>query len=172
LPVPLIGKYTRLTHHIVSSFPLDDHHPHVGSFDETLSQYEVFGYNAPKSFYQQVSIKVIFEGPSITHFILNTPVGKARMIKCQLPTEPLHVHVHVNWWAEKSVPYVVARILSLIAAGALEQDRQVWENKIYAPKPTLVKNDGAFTLFNKWYCTQFYSESSNNQTRDSSWNDW
>ena len=48
---------------------------------------------------------------------------------------------------------------SVVGATALDQDRQVWENKTYHKKPMLVAGDGCFPAFMRWY-GQFYSASS------------
>ena len=160
LPLPFLEKYSTLKHKVDTHYGTGKADSHVSYFDEVIYHYEMFGMEAPASIYKNVKIQVIFEGPSIIHFSLITPFGKARMIKTQLPTEPMHVHVGVKWFAEKNMPFYAVKLLATIAANALEQDRPVWENKIYLPKPTLVKNDGFFNQFHKWYCTEFYSDSS------------
>lgn len=63
------------------------------------------------------------------------------------------------WYAEKSVPRIIAYLLSLIGKVALEQDLEVWENKLYWKEPVLVEGDGPFQEFFDWY-GQFYSQSS------------
>ena len=44
---------------------------------------------------------------------------------------------------------------------ALEQDRKVWENKIFRERGMLVAGDGPFPAFIRWY-KGFYSENSRN----------
>lgn len=37
------------------------------------------------------------------------------------------------------------------------EDKPIWENKVYMPRPILCDGDGPITLFRKW-CEQFYSD--------------
>ena len=53
----------------------------------------------------------------------------------------------------------VSSFFAFLGANALEQDREVWENKIFRLKPLLVSGDGPFPAFIRWY-QQFYSENS------------
>ena len=39
--------------------------------------------------------------------------------------------------------------------GQLEEDKPIWENKIYRPLPVLCDGDGPIAKFRKWY-SQFY----------------
>eukprot|EP00438_Fugacium_kawagutii_P025262 Skav211123 [mRNA] locus=scaffold3631:71737:78228:- [translate_table: standard] len=76
-----------------------------------------------------------------------------------LPIEPFKQSVEARWYAESCVPRFIACALACIGGRALEQDREVWENKVYHKKPVLVAGDGAFLEFMRWY-DQFYSEKS------------
>eukprot|EP00439_Symbiodinium_sp_Y106_P086181 s218_g31.t1 len=102
---------------------------------------------------------VTFEGPNMMHFRLVTPLGTIRQVKTILPIEPFKQQVEMYWYAERSVPRIIAYLLSLIGKFAVEQDRQVWENKLYWKNPVVVEGDGPFMDFFEWY-NQFYSESS------------
>ena len=87
------------------------------------------------------------------HFTIKTPIGTLRQIKTILPIEPFKQLV------ESTVPRIMAYIFSLIGAGTLEQDRPVWENKMFKMKPLWVSGDGPFPAFIRWYM-QFYYENS------------
>lgn len=102
---------------------------------------------------------VTFEGPNIVHFMLSTPFGKLRLHKTLLSVEPFKQFVEARWFAERRVPRWVVYFFTTLAARALEQDRAVWDNKMYHKKPMLVAGDGPFPAFMRWY-GQFYSESS------------
>ncbi|CAJ1328883.1 unnamed protein product [Effrenium voratum] len=106
-----------------------------------------------------IETNVTFEGPTVVHFRLRTPIGVLRQVKTILPVEPFKVYVEARWYAENSVPRFIAAALACIGGRALEQDRQVWENKVYHKKPVLVSGDGPFLDFMRWY-DQFYSEHS------------
>lgn len=86
--------------------------------------------------------RVTFEGPSIVHFQIFTDLGEVRMVNTLLPLKPFDLHTETVWMAERSVPWIVVHLIAKIAAGALEQDREVWESKTYQRKPNLVKGDG------------------------------
>lgn len=107
----------------------------------------------------QIRTGVTFEGPTIVHFTIETPFGVLRQIKTILPVEPFRQYVEARWYAERSVPRIVAHFFATIGAAALEQDRQVWENKVWREAPLWVSGDGPFPAFIRWY-KQFYSESS------------
>eukprot|EP00516_Mucochytrium_quahogii_P010939 CAMPEP_0203786858 /NCGR_PEP_ID=MMETSP0100_2-20121128/1874_1 /ASSEMBLY_ACC=CAM_ASM_000210 /TAXON_ID=96639 /ORGANISM=" , Strain NY0313808BC1" /LENGTH=59 /DNA_ID=CAMNT_0050689235 /DNA_START=674 /DNA_END=853 /DNA_ORIENTATION=- len=49
--------------------------------------------------------------------------------------------------------------MTIVAGRALEQDREVWSNKMYHEKPMLVSGDGPFPAFKRYY-NQFYSDNS------------
>lgn len=100
-----------------------------------------------------------FEGPSIVHFQIFTELGEVRMVNTLLPVRPFELHTETVWFAERSVPRLVVRLIARIASGALEQDREVWESKTYQRKPNLVKGDGPFPTHRRWF-NQFYSPSS------------
>lgn len=73
-----------------------------------------------------------------------------------MPVEQFKQYVEVRWYAEKSVPRFIVLLLAMVATTALEQDRPVWETKIWRKAPALVKGDGPFLDFFQWY-NQFYS---------------
>jgi nitrite reductase/ring-hydroxylating ferredoxin subunit len=86
-------------------------------------------------------------------------VGKMWQVKTLLPIEPFKQYVESRWYAQRTVPSFIVSFFAYIGAMALEQDRQVWENKIFRLKPMLVSGDGPFPAFVRWYA-QFYSEKS------------
>jgi len=108
---------------------------------------------------------VTFEGPTIVHFTVKTPFGIMRQINTLLSIEPFKQYTESRWYAERSVPRVIAKLMASIASRAVDQDRVVWENKIWRKKPKLVAGDGPFLDFFQWY-DQFYSENSANVSRD------
>ncbi|KAI9011702.1 hypothetical protein DFJ74DRAFT_307077 [Hyaloraphidium curvatum] len=113
-----------------------------------------------------------FVGPSIMLFEVFGPMGTVRSIKTLLPVEPFKQQTYDIWWADKTVPRWYGSLVAYIAAGALEQDRQVWANKSYVPQPMLVKGDGPFMAHRRWY-GQFYSEHSRDVAQNGgSLTDW
>lgn len=67
-----------------------------------------------------------------------------------LSVEPFKQYVESRWYAESTVPAVVVHFIAYIGANALEQDRQVWESKMFHMKPMLVNGDGPFPAFIRW----------------------
>eukprot|EP00937_MAST-01D_sp_MAST-1D-sp2_P002880 g2880.t1 len=140
------------------------HAEHLSSITERTEGLFFFGSpSLPVPFSAAASARVhtavTFEGPTVVDFTIQTPFGEMRQLKTILPIEPFKQFVESRWYAERSVPRVVAWFFSLIGARALEQDREVWENKMYRAKPLLVCGDGPFPAFMRWY-GKFYSESS------------
>jgi len=174
-PLPVLDKFLTGEHSIdqvygtgkVNGVMVD--RKELCSITETTSGLFLFGKpNLPVPFSaaasSQVQAGVTFEGPTIVHFDIQTPFGLVRQIKTLLPIEPFKQYVEIRWYAERSVPRFILMFLSAIGAHALDQDRAVWENKIWRKKPALVKGDGPFLDFYNWY-DQFYSESSANVGR-------
>jgi len=91
--------------------------------------------------------------------MIDTPLGRMRQVMTILSIEPFKQYIESRWYCEEKVPRWAVQFISYIASNALEQDRQVWENKIWRMKPVLVAGDGPFPAFIRWY-GQFYSKSS------------
>eukprot|EP00854_Cymbomonas_tetramitiformis_P020479 gene20479-24537_t len=100
---------------------------------------------------------VTFEGPSIVHFQVYTPLGEIRLLKTILPQAPFLQYSEDRWYAAKSTPQWLIWIVSTVA-----------KNKIYNQRPILVSGDGPFTRYRKWY-NQFYTESSKGYGETSEW---
>jgi hypothetical protein len=92
-----------------------------------------------------------------------------RQIKTLLPLQGDRLQVEARWYAQRGIPRWMVSFFSFVASRALEQDRQVWENKIFRRKPMLVSGDGPFPAFVRWY-DQFYSE--NSKKLEQSMLDW
>lgn len=116
----------------------------------------------------RVHATVTFEGPSIVHFEIKTPFGDMRQVKTILSIEPYKQYVESRWYAQRTIPRVLVHFFALIGARALEQDRQVWESKIWRHKPMLVPGDGPFPAFMRWY-SQFYSDNSTKLCHSLEW---
>lgn len=170
LPVPGLGRFIKGIHLINTTYGEGEirgkveKHQHLTLFKEKTMGLFLFGKKRwPVPFSARVAALidtvVTFEGPNMMHFKLITPLGTIRQIKTILPIEPFKQQVEMYWYAEKSVPRVIAYVLSLIGKVALEQDLEVWENKLYWKDPVLVDGDGPFQEFFDWY-GQFYSASS------------
>jgi len=100
--------------------------------------------------------EVNFEGPGLIHFHVVTPLGAVHLFKTLLPLDHWLQHSEDVWFAEPRTPRFLAHLIAHVASGALEQDRPVWENKIWMKKPRLVSGDGPYTQF-FLYWNQFYT---------------
>eukprot|EP01137_Pigoraptor_chileana_P012308 Opistho-2@4273 len=156
LPVPLIGRFFTVRHETQLYFPEEPERGHVSYFDNFA---EVWLLNRFRLTFTRQKTVVTFEGPSVVHFHIATPLGGVHLVKTLLPVAPFRQYTEDLWLLEPQTPRWLARIVSFIAGGALEQDRQVWQNKRYNAKPVLVKGDGPFPAHRRWF-RQFYSESS------------
>jgi nitrite reductase/ring-hydroxylating ferredoxin subunit len=161
LPLPLLDKVLFGQHELKADYAPYKDAPHVCVFNERMKEILLFGLVsvAPQAYLDGIVAHVTFEGPTIVHFSVKTPMGELRMIKTLLPVAPFKVYVESRWFAERTVPRFFAYVMSMIAARALEQDRQVWENKTYHEHPMLVSGDGPFPAFKRYYM-QFYSDKS------------
>eukprot|EP00126_Sphaerothecum_destruens_P007659 Sdes_comp19932_c0_seq1m12399 len=169
MPIPLVGKFFHSRHDTEVFFPQDA--PHTLYFEENADLYlgqspESWSWRVPGD---TVLTVVTFEGPSIIHFDLKTPLGRLRLIKTVTPVEPFRVHCIDEWYSEKNVPLWYVKLVAKIAAGALLQDKDVWENKTFNTKPLLVRGDGPFPHYRRWF-RQFYSEHSEDLAKK--YDDW
>ncbi|WP_372864198.1 Rieske 2Fe-2S domain-containing protein [Spongiibacter sp.] len=90
-----------------------------------------------------------FEGIADTFLMgLTTPIDNERVHVRFAFTQP-----KVNGEVKKGG--VNAAIIANIV-GQLEEDKPIWENKIYRPLPILCDGDGPIAKFRKWY-SQFYA---------------
>ena len=63
-------------------------------------------------------------------------------MKTLLPVEPFKQFVESRWYAERSVPRIVAFLFGVIGRTALDQDRRVWQNKMFKDPVKWVSGDG------------------------------
>ena len=129
---------------------------HVSYFDNFAEIWILGKLRIPSSRQKTV---VTFEGPSIVHFQIETPLGGLHLYKTLLPVEPFKLYSEDLWYIDRKTPTWLAWIVAYVAKGALEQDRTVWQNKLYHNKPHLVKGDGPWPAHRRWW-NQFYSENS------------
>lgn len=153
--VPLLKSVVRMTYDTKVYFPEEGSKRHTIFFENfaTTTLFRFFRFP-----YVQRT-KVTFDGPGIVHFDIQTPLGHIWLVKTNLPRRPFEIYSEDAWFAEARTPRWLVRLVALIAKGALEQDRTVWQNRLFTNKPFLVRGDGPFTQYRKWF-DQFYSENS------------
>jgi cholesterol 7-desaturase len=163
IPLPGLDRFVRCVHEVETRYfhPA----PHLNHFCERMRDLTVgsgrwkFSVPFAAAVASSISTNVIFEGPAMMQFRIDTPLGSMHQIKTILPVGPFEQQVEVRWFAQRTVPRFLVHLMALVGATALQQDRRVWENKMYHKKPMLVGGDGPFPAFMRWY-GQFYSESS------------
>jgi len=169
-PLPVLSRFVTGEHVIDQAYGTGDvngemvEKPELALFTEKTKGLHFFGnpkLPVPLSSTASATVdtRVTFEGPTIIHFTMKTPFGMLRQIKTLLPIEPFKQFVEIRWYAERTVPRLLVLFIASIGANALDQDRPVWETKIWRKNPKLVANDGPFLDFFQWY-DQFYSKSS------------
>lgn len=156
LDLPIIRHLITMTYETELHFP-SAKEDWCRCYFNNWSQVNIF-HRFPFKWYKQLTV-VTFDGPGVVHFDIKTPLGNAWLVKSLLPQEPFKIFSEDTWFAEKRTPRWLCHVLAIVAKGALEQDRQVWENRVFQPKPHLVKGDGPFLRYRQWF-HQFYSENS------------
>jgi len=97
-------------------------------------------------------------GIASLHFRLEG-MGELILLETHTPIEPLAQAVTFQWWAEKSVPTLMAWYITSVWISQVVNDINIWENKRYVDKPGLSVMDGPVPVLRRWY-KQFYSENS------------
>ena len=159
-PVPILEKFVNIHHEAQLSFPYKDDpsKKHLCLFIQKLTHVILFNLIKIPFIFPQIT-NVTFEGPSIMQFRIYTPLGNFHVIKTVLPVKPFQLYSEDHMWADWKVPRIYAKVIAYIIKNALEQDRLVWESKIYNNRPVLVEGDGPWKPFRNWY-GQHYSPSS------------
>jgi len=163
---PFINYFTdRLftIHHETVMFQRDEETPELCKAHNYFTNHatvvlHLFGYEIPFSWVTQTT-EVNFEGPGIIHFHIVTPIGAGHLVKSLLPIDHFKTWIEDSWYIDRKVPRFIGWLLAVTAKGALDQDKPIWENKTYHSKPLLVKGDGPFGDFKRWWMG-FYSENS------------
>jgi len=157
LPIPFFGKFFEIDFFdLAMTFDPDPTKHHVHYFHNKANM--VFMGKKLDNYPPQVT-DLMFEGPSLICFTLNTVYGKAQLFKNLLPVGPFHTYNEDHWFAEKTVPRWFLYLYGKLASYALEQDRPIWNSKTFKAKPIIVKGDGPWPAHRRWW-NQFYSKGS------------
>ncbi|MHB9879316.1 Rieske 2Fe-2S domain-containing protein [Pacificimonas sp. ICDLI1SI03] len=106
------------------------------------------------------AIRAVSVGPgqSWTRF---TGISETLLIAAVTPVDIDMVHVRFNFSQPKEqAEGPGARVAAAIIADVnkqLEQDKRIWEHKIYEPRPILCQGDGEIDRWRRFY-SQFYAE--------------
>jgi hypothetical protein len=85
-------------------------------------------------------------------------LGDICIVQTHTPINALSQKAGLTWYASPKIPKV---LIWYIVGNWISQaipDIEIWENKIMAQKPVLIKEDGPVMALRRWL-KQFYSES-------------
>lgn len=99
---------------------------------------------------------VTYFGPGFLVFKFYTKIGSALLIKTFTPIGELKVRMDDYVYAPKGTCFLALKYILSEAKAQFIDDIEIWENKNFAKKPVLVKNDGPIMKMRAWY-SQFYS---------------
>ena len=163
LPMPFNLKLLSVAHHIKTEYgkdtPDNDLPREVMMIREKITQIRLFD-TIPIPFIADLIVTYVqIQGPNNILFRVDTPLGKFRAHFALLPQEPFRQKASMRMYADRSVPWIVARVLMWWIRETAYQDRQVWEHKSHVSPRNLVIGDGPFAQYGKWL-QRFYSEKS------------
>ncbi|KAM3599705.1 uncharacterized protein V6R79_010236 [Siganus canaliculatus] len=117
----------------------------------------VFGHH-----WSLLDVKVVARqvGPGVVFLRFDHSfLGRGLLTHCVTPVEPLLQCVSHTMFYQANVPAVVPKFILKAECIQFERDVMIWNNKTYASKPMLVKEDAAIQKHRRWF-SQFYSENS------------
>mmetsp|Transcript_12692 Transcript_12692/g.14560 ORF Transcript_12692/g.14560 Transcript_12692/m.14560 type:complete len:437 (+) Transcript_12692:166-1476(+) len=174
LPMPFNLKILNVNHKIRSAYgkaastseidPNDPEFSNLGPTElmirETIEELRFMDlFPLPQFIADFICTHVHIQGPNNVVFKVDTPVGRFRAHFALLPIEPFRQKATMRMYADKTIPWIVARTLQWWIRETADQDRQVWEHKVHISPRNLVIGDGPFAQYGKWL-RQFYSEKS------------
>lgn len=129
--------------------------------DEKCVEMWLFGLIPVPSFINaHYSSGATFQGPQLSVFRIDTLFfGSCRVVFTFTPEAPFQQRTSVKVFCTPGFPGFLASFLGRTAVATVEQDRQVWENKLAVAPRNVVSGDGPFAAYGTWL-RQFYSPSS------------
>lgn len=107
---------------------------------------------------------VEFLGPGgINYLTFDLPkLGKVYLLESHTPTDVMQLETRFRWYADRTVPSVIAWYVIGSWYSQWESDIMVWGNKMYRATPPLRANDGPVMALRRWY-KKFYPSSPNGE---------
>lgn len=102
---------------------------------------------------------VTFTGPgSILNFRMAIPgAGEVELVQTHLPMAPFEQQVDFRWFAERTVPRLVAWYAVGNWVSQWRSDVGIWESKAFRQSPMLCRDDGPVMRLRRWY-SQFFPD--------------
>jgi cholesterol 7-dehydrogenase len=104
-------------------------------------------------------VRIDFELPDL---------GAVCLLQTQTPLTPMQQRVTFNWYAGPRVPAVLASYVVGSWYSQWLNDVDIWQRKIYQPRPQLVAADGPVHELRRWYRQFYASEPSSAAATDGS----
>lgn len=104
---------------------------------------------------------ITFVGPGgLVFFTIELPtLGEVVMFQTHTPVSLMELKTEFRYFADPRVPDVLAHYVVGNWISQWANDLDIWENKILANRPLLVKGDGPMMRLRRWY-RQFYAPGS------------
>ena len=97
----------------------------------------------PVSFTKSVAFRISMPPGAVVIFQTHTPQGG--------PGDPLRLRVRFSWWAERSVPRLIAWYVVGNWVSQWWQDVAIWEKKVHLARPALSRLDGPVLELRRWF---------------------
>jgi hypothetical protein len=92
------------------------------------------------------------------YFKFAFPNGEICLVQTHTPANALTQRASISWFADPSLPRLMVSYVVGNWVSQANPDIEIWENKVMAQKPVLIKEDGPVMALRRWL-KQFYSDS-------------
>lgn len=114
----------------------------------------------PGLFFSHFTAEARFQGPQVSVFAVESSwFGAVHMVFTFTPQKPFLQKASMRAFRTGWFPQWMAVAIAKHGMNTIEQDRDVWENKLTIAPRNLVAGDGPFAAFGTWI-KQFYSDGS------------
>ncbi|KAG0097921.1 hypothetical protein BGZ93_001612 [Podila epicladia] len=165
LSIPILDRFFYVKHKTKCNYDPTTN-PYNFVFNDYPTVHSIFSDKPIEA--AEAMAQVEFTGPGgLVYFRFFTPRGQVVIIKSFLPVgeKGLQLTMEDEAYAEKTVPYLVARHIVREANKAFDDDIFVWRHKTYLHKPLFVKEDAPVKQFRDYY-KKFYSPNSRTYAQD------
>ncbi|KAF9990254.1 hypothetical protein BGZ75_002887 [Mortierella antarctica] len=165
LSIPILDRFFYIKHRTVCNYD-----PATNPFNFVFNDYptvhSIFSDDPIQAAEAQAQVE--FTGPGgLVYFRFFTPRGQVVVVKSFLPVgeKGLQLTMEDEAYADKTVPYLVAKHVIREANKAFDDDIFVWRHKTYKHQPVFVKEDAPVKQFRDYY-KKFYSPNSRSYAHD------
>lgn len=128
---------------------LDEESPWLMHFDDDVSL-RILGRDFTRI---PARVRVSYYGPGSLLFFRFTLPGRGEIVmyKTFLPLGPLEQQIDYWWFADRKMPRWLVWYVIGHWSSQLPQDVAIWQDKLYAPRPILCRDDGPVHQMRRWY---------------------